>query len=264
MCLHGEAVGADEETNKLVDADVEKGGAAGDGHSSGADDGDGDDDPDKDADAAAAVDDDEKAARRRIRWEDEGGTDAAAAGKDDDWARASVGQRLSMAGPGGGEPPARVKHGRGRDAAARDDLINPVGYEWRSAVPLSELERLKALQKAWFDQNVGGDDDVAGDMESLPDAWQSFAARIVDAKAADRDARGEYLFGYKPLRMFLFGSAGTGKSSVVRKIVRQRKARVAAMKGAVENDVKHAVLLGAPTGCASFQMKNGASTVHRL
>ncbi len=90
--------------------------------------------------------------------------------------------------------------------------------------------------------------------------------------------------GRGALRMFLLGSAGTGKSRTVRAFVGGFRDRLRAdydqktatlfQRGARPQVVKklrqecaervgNVCLLAAPTGCASFQLKFGASTLHR-
>ena len=76
------------------------------------------------------------------------GVSGGVGGDVDDWGRADVGQQLSMAGPGGGEPPAAVKKKRAADNVALDALVNPPGHVLRSAVPLADFERLKELTKS--------------------------------------------------------------------------------------------------------------------
>ena len=70
------------------------------------------------------------------------------------------------------------------------------------------------------------------------------------------------LQSYEPGRVILTGPAGTGKSRTVRAIVASRRRRAVA-KGLSEDDALRTSVLAAPTGCASFQMKYGATTVHR-
>ena len=72
------------------------------------------------------------------------------------------------------------------------------------------------------------------------------------------------LAGFKPLRMLLLGSAGTGKSRTVRAIVKGVRTRVMKRRRHTAEEVQLSTALGAPTGCASFHMKYGARTLHRL
>ena len=107
------------------------------------------------------------------------------------------------------------------------------------------------------------------------DAWQKFAYDLVCNVPRQ---------GKPPLRMMLHGSAGTGKSRTVRAFVASLRDRVAvqyagkiaaAKRGGNRNRAKgceeelkekqaNVALLAAPTGCASFQLKYGASTLHRI
>ena len=85
--------------------------------------------------------------------------------------------------------------------------------------------------------------------------------------------------------MFLLGSAGTGKSRTVRAFagatrdtvrsevedeqrrLRMRGVEAKRLQQAAENAeerIRNACQLAAPTGCASFQLKFGASTLHRI
>ena len=87
-----------------------------------------------------------------------------------------------------------------------------------------------------------------------------------------------------PLRMMLLGSAGTGKSRTNRSFVSSKRNSVreewegplqraqlgaktdayAKVKDKMEEHVRNACVLAAPTGCASFQLRFGASTLHRV
>ena len=75
--------------------------------------------------------------------------------------------------------------------------------------------------------------------------------------------------------MMLLGTAGTGKSRTVRSCVGTRRARRKIQVDSVplhqerrsaaekREAVTNSCLLAAPTGCASFQLKFGAQTIHR-
>ena len=78
---------------------------------------------------------------------------------------------------------------------------------------------------------------------------------------AEKERTGE-LHRYRALRMYLTGTAGTGKSRTIRAICGLRRSKVL-MEGASEEAVRDSCVLAAPTGCASFQLKFGASTLHR-
>ena len=139
-----------------------------------------------------------------------------------------------------------------------------------------EHARLEKLRQQWYGRSVGdGADKVS--REQL-DPWQRFAYDIVCSGSGSRGRN-------DALRLFLLGSAGTGKSRTVRSFVgacrdmvrsewegkkeraRLRGADAAKLQKAaedVEERVRHACQLAAPTGCASFQLKFGASTLHRI
>ena len=139
-----------------------------------------------------------------------------------------------------------------------------------------EHARLEKLRQQWYGRSVGdGADKVS--REQL-DPWQRFAYDVVCNRSKLRGPK-------DALRLFLLGSAGTGKSRTVRSFVGacrdgvreewEGKKERARLRGAsaeklqkaaedVEERVRHACQLAAPTGCASFQLKFGASTVHRI
>ena len=136
--------------------------------------------------------------------------------------------------------------------------------------------------KTWRGKAVFGSEETV-ERQQL-DAWQGFAYDILERKAEEferiaaasgvrgrvagcRDEEGQglppcALQAYKPLRLTLTGPAGTGKSRTIRAAVAARRERAVAL-GASEAEAGRACLLAAPTGCASFQMKYGATTVHR-
>ena len=90
----------------------------------------------------------------------------------------------------------------------------------------------------------GGDEVTA----HVLDPWQQFARDIVNRRG---------VLDGSSARLILTGTAGTGKSLVIRSFVNDRRRKA---KRGSRNRV---CLLAAPTSCASFQMKNGATTVHR-
>ena len=138
----------------------------------------------------------------------------------------------------------------------------------------SEKARLEGLRDLWYGKAHVGDGADVVERADL-DAWQKFAHDIVmDSRHTDSD----------PLRMMLMGSAGTGKSRTVRSFVSSKRKSVKEewagplqraelgadadackkVKDAMDEHVRNSCLLAAPTGCASFQLKFGASTLHRV
>jgi hypothetical protein len=69
------------------------------------------------------------------------------------------------------------------------------------------------------------------------------------------------LVNHNPLRLFVTGGAGTGKSRTIRAFVGRTQSLVREKHGHAL--AGKACILAAPTGCASFQMKFGACTIHR-
>ena len=214
----------------------------------------------------------------------------AAAGDDGEWARRTAEEQLSAAGAA---VPA-VDRAEGltqaqRRAKAFGVVFNPLDYPWTEDehnVRCQEKSRLDDLVDRWYDKvDVGDGADVVRASEL--DDWQRFAYDIVLDENRPKN---------KPLRLMLLGSAGTGKSRTVRSFVfskrrrvrqgfdleleqkrladdRERESTGGDAKAAAELDarekfvrerVKNACQLAAPTGCASFQMKFGASTLHRV
>ena len=64
----------------------------------------------------------------------------------------------------------------------------------------------------------------------------------------------------KPLRAFLLGDPGAGKSTTLQAAVRD----LSEMLADDAADWTDVVKLSAPTGCASFHMAHGATTIYRL
>ena len=139
----------------------------------------------------------------------------------------------------------------------------------------SEYGRLKGLMDAWKGDAVSGGAD--GVDRSELDGWQKFAHDIAGRRDREEATR--------PVRCFLIGTAGTGKSRTVRSfvgakraVVRRKhmekidarrvlgatRADIQRMERDMNEDLRYCCRLGAPTGCASFQLKFGASTLRRL
>ena len=93
------------------------------------------------------------------------------------------------------------------------------------------------------------------------DPWQKFAHDIAVLKAAERERLGKNLSGYHPLRLIITGYAGSGKSRTLRASVRSTRDVVKEHGPEIR---RKCCGLAAPTGCASFHMKYGATTAHRL
>jgi len=147
--------------------------------------------------------------------------------------------------------------------------INPPDYDWAAGniVPLDMVADLKKMFNEWAGLSVGGE---CGDIPlDAMDAERRFAYDICQLKAEERE-RCEVegtLSQYRALRMVMTGTAGTDKSRTVRAIAAARRglARAVAVQQSEaisDEDVRNAALLVAPTGCASFRLKFGATTIH--
>jgi hypothetical protein len=133
---------------------------------------------------------------------------------------------------------------------------------------------------AWGGQAVA--DGADGVERDELDGWQKFAH---DIAARRPPVGGGEVTSSQPVRFFLIGTAGTGKSRTVRsfvgakrEVVRQKnlekiglkrsmgacRATLRKMEADMNEEIRFCCQLGAPTGCASFQLRFGASTLHRL
>ena len=142
--------------------------------------------------------------------------------------------------------------------------VNPRGYRWDvdNFVPQSSVPGMDAAWKKWRDVSVRGEVEVVP-REEL-DSWQKFAYDILSNVRHG-------------VRLFLTGTAGTGKSRTVRSFVTARQKVIyektlseseadsrAEAEKAASSAAQDSCVLAAPTGCASFQMKLGAATIHRI
>ena len=172
---------------------------------------------------------------------------------------------LSAAGPARVAPDVVIGAALPRPGlvGAEAELVNPAGHTWVSAVGVEHVARLRALWGVWRVQEVDGGADAVARAEL--DEWQGFAHDIVMMKARERDACGGLLGKYEPLRMILTGDAGTGKTRTIRATVGTRRELLAERLGPEgAAAVRGVCALAAPTGCASFQLRLGAATAHRI
>ena len=150
-------------------------------------------------------------------------------------------------------------------------LYNPLHYPYaeKSVVHWREFHRLQQLMQSWKGAAVA--DGADGVSRDELDGWQKFAHDIVARRGRETTQA--------PVRCFMIGTAGTGKSRTVRSFVGAKRLVVRSKVEAefdrrslqlpeaqekIKNAVRYCCQLGAPTGCASFQLKFGASTLHRL
>ena len=73
----------------------------------------------------------------------------------------------------------------------------------------------------------------------------------------------EQLRDYNPLRLLVSSPAGIGKSLCLRCYTRCRRKVAMERGGKTAEEASNCTLSAAPTGCAAFHMKYGATTAHR-
>ncbi len=252
-----------------------------------ADDGEGDGGVTSEGESSHPDEDPEVAAAKALDLEDAG--DAVPLRRDDlpsferdgghldnggegDWSGLSIEQRVSAAGPAlaAEDVVMGAKAGVPTDAAGGVSadiagVVNPQGFDWyaHNVVSLERAAEWEKLWEKWRNSAVDEGDDAPDRVEL--DVWQRFLFDIMEKKADEWDEclRTGRRSVYKPGRVLGAGSAGTGKSRTTRAIVKRRRQRArAAGKG--EYETTNTCVLAAPTGCASFQMKFGAATAHRV
>ena len=182
-----------------------------------------------------------------------------------DWERAGVAERLSAAGAATAAADT-VLAGSSAALQAGEARVNPPGHVWVSTVSRAmHAKRLEDLWAKWKGQAVDNDGD--GVTREDLDPWQKFAHDIAVEKLKERLRLSKQsvtqLSDYQPLRLIITGHAGSGKSRTLRAIVRTERSMLRE-HGADEATVRKCCALAAPTGCASFHMKYGATTAHRL
>jgi hypothetical protein len=143
------------------------------------------------------------------------------------WETRTLEEQLSAAGAATQAPDRAATSDRGElnGGNQRDRAFGVVfNPKWSSETWLSEtrnvncreLSRIEQLRDAWYGKALVGDGADIVDRMDL-DAWQKFAYDVV------MDGRHSLS---SPLRLFMLGSAGTGKSRTVRACVHGRRQRV--------------------------------------
>ena len=145
-------------------------------------------------------------------------------------------------------------------------LVNPapsdeVRYDrhWREF----DFTKVRATWVRLSSELPDADDDQL-ERESLHDDYQQLFICIVMGHV-------EYLLQCacngvqaEPLRLFLLGTAGSGKTRAVRTLLQEIRRRL--LRGGLAADVKvvEVVRVAAPTGSAAFNIRFNATTIHRL
>ena len=171
------------------------------------------------------------------------------------WEQATAVERLSAAGPAVAAADVAVGV-HAVPGVAGGEAVN-LEVRWVSEVDPREKGRLQGLWDLWRGKGVDAEEHVP---YSGLDELQRFAYDIVEYKVQQR-LNSYSLVNHNPLRLFVTGGAGTGKSRTIRSFVGRTQALVQERRGGRAGG--KACILAAPTGCASFQMKFGACTIHR-
>ena len=95
--------------------------------------------------------------------------------------------------------------------------------------------------------------------EKLNDIYQRLFIELVQDHAAQVLQHLDDPGAVPPLRLYLLGTAGTGKTTAVQTLLQELK-RILRGSG-IENEF---VRVAAYTGCAAYNVRFGASTLHRL
>ncbi len=136
-------------------------------------------------------------------------------------------------------------------------LLNPPYVDLSSRWPDSDVAALRAL----FDRR--GESEVEYDApelcrEGLGDDFQRLFIEMV-LKHVELVLKARDAAAVSPLRLMLFGTAGTGKTQSVKILLQELKRALNS-----EHYEGHFVRVAAPTGCAAFNVRFGATTLHRL
>ena len=136
--------------------------------------------------------------------------------------------------------------------------VNPPDFEWDkrwSDVSVADLRHS-------LDERKGADveyDRPDLTKEKLNDDYQRLFIEVFLAHVRDILANSDKTACVAPLRLMLLGTAGTGKSTTVQTLLQEIKRLLA--ESSYAGDF---VRVAAPTGCAAFNIRFGATTLHRL
>ena len=182
-----------------------------------------------------------------------------------EWRKMSLEAQVSAAGPAAAAKDVVLGAPASASMLEQRAGENEQPYDWFGK-NLTSVQRAEEWEKTWkLWKGSAVDDDVeVPDISELDEHGQRFLYDLMDAKSDERDRwlRESKKFKFKPARVICAGTAGSGKSHVLRSIVKQKRRR-AVISGVDGASVRGCCVLGAPTGSASFQMKFGAATAHR-
>ena len=136
--------------------------------------------------------------------------------------------------------------------------VNPPEFDWESQwkdVDIAELRRLlDERRKTELEYDCP---DLT--KEALGDDFQRLFIDILLTHVGEIMGNSDNAKPVPPLRLLLLGTAGTGKTQAVKTLLQEikRTLRCHACDG-------NFVCVAAPTGCAAFNIRFGATTLHRL
>ena len=138
------------------------------------------------------------------------------------------------------------------------DIVNPVDVDWsqhRHEVTHGNCAKFwQDLRRAAAQQS-----DSTFSIDSLQDDYQQLFVRLVLRHVQKLIDATDSSPPIPPLRLFLLGTAGTGKTRAVHTLLQNLHTELA--KSGLPCDF---VRSAAPTGSAAFNMRFGATTIHRL
>ena len=147
---------------------------------------------------------------------------------------------------------------RNNDEAPWERHTNPTGFDWCAQWPDVDVHELRRLMDARRDTAVEYDrPDLT--KEKLGDDFQRLFVETVLAHVDELFANWDHPDRVRPLRLLLLGTAGTGKTHTVQTLLQELKGTL--RRYGYEGDF---VKISAPTGCAAFNIRFQASTLHRL
>ena len=136
--------------------------------------------------------------------------------------------------------------------------INPVDFDWCARWPDINVEELRAMLNEWKPNEIDYDrPDLT--KETLDDDYQRLFVELLLEHSAKVLANLDTPGAVPPLRLLLLGTAGTGKTTATQTALQELRRLL--IRAGYPLDFYRA---GAYTGCAAFNVRFGASTLHRL
>ena len=136
--------------------------------------------------------------------------------------------------------------------------INPVDFDWCARWPDIDVEQLRAKLNEWKPNEIDYDrPDLT--KETLHDDYQRLFVELLLEHSAKVLANLDTPGVVPPLRLLLLGTAGTGKTTATQTALQELRRLL--LRAGYPLDFYR---VGAYTGCAAFNVRFGASTLHRL